>query len=95
MEASIVMAKLGTRKHPAVVRVQTMERATEIMAICDRHHWQVIAGVEEDQPEDISDVERLLNSPPGSPLLAFTPMVRRNGSCPCGSGRRFKQCCGK
>ena len=25
----------------------------------------------------------------------FTPKVGRNDQCPCGSGRKFKQCCGR
>ncbi len=50
------MAKLGTRKHPAVVRVATQERAEEIVAICTANGWQVIAGIEPDAPEDISNV---------------------------------------
>ena len=51
------MAKLGTNKHPAVVRVATQERAEEILAICNANGWQVIAGIEPGEPEDISDVE--------------------------------------
>ena len=88
------MAKLGTRKHPAVVRVQTMDRAAEVMAVCDKHNWQVLAGIEEDQPEDISDVQRLLDSPSAPSISGFAPMLRRNDPCPCGSGRKFKRCCG-
>ena len=53
------MAKLGSEKRPLVVRVQTEERASEIVSICDEHGWHYI-GFEPDKPEDISDVERLL-----------------------------------
>ena len=55
------MAKLGTHKHPAVVRVRSAEKAENIVALCNKHGWQVIAGIEEDEPEDISDVEWLLD----------------------------------
>ena len=27
------------------------------------------------------------------PITRTTPRVRRNDRCPCGSGRKFKQCC--
>lgn len=85
------MTKLGTEKHPAVVRVTTQKRAEEIVAICNTHGWQVIAGIEPGEPEDITDVERLLNPP--EPYRA-EETIGRNDPCPCGSGKKFKKCCG-
>ena len=52
------MASLGTKKHPAVVRVGTVEQAEEIVALCRARGWQAIVGVEPDKPEDISDLEK-------------------------------------
>ena len=57
------MTKLGSTNRPAVIRVHTMEKAEEIIALCDERGWKVIVGIEPDKPEDISDVERLLNPP--------------------------------
>ena len=49
------MAKLGYDKRPAVVRVRTMPKGEEIVALCERHHWKVIVGIEPDQGKgDIS-----------------------------------------
>jgi hypothetical protein len=31
----------------------------------------------------------------GTPFRRTAPMVGRNDPCPCGSGRKFKLCCGK
>ena len=92
------MAELGTSKRPAVARVQTMERAGEIMTLCERHGWKVVIGIEPDKPEDISDVKRLLNPNQvmrDKPRAAVTdkPKVGRNDPCPCGSGLKYKQCC--
>ena len=56
------MAKLGSEKRSAIIRVKTEARAVEIISICNDSGWQVIAGLEPDEPEDISDVEQLLNS---------------------------------
>ena len=85
------MAKLGSSKHPAVVRVQTQERAEEILSICTENGWQVIVGLEPDQPEDVSDVEKLLHPP--APIR-IEAKVGRNDPCPCGSGLKYKKCCG-
>lgn len=84
------MPKLGTKKHPAVVRVATEEGGKEILAVCNANNWQVIVGIEPDEPEDITDVERLLNPP--EPYRA-EETIGRNDPCPCGSGKKFKKCC--
>ena len=89
------MAKLGSEKKPAVVRVQTMEKATEITTLCNKHGWKVIVGIEPDKSEDISDIEKLLNPDMvNSNIIRKTePKVGRNEPCPCGSGLKYKKCC--
>ena len=89
------MAKLGSEKRPAVVRVRTMARAEEILSTCDEHGWKVVIGLEPGEPEDVSAVETLL----GGGGAGATPVrseltIGRNSPCSCGSGRRFKRCCG-
>lgn len=84
------MARIGTKQRPAVVRVQTQDRAAEILELCKESEIQVLVGVEPDKTEDISDVERILAPP--TPALAG-PKVGRNAPCPCGSGKKFKKCC--
>jgi len=85
------MARLGSRRHPAIVRVRSEARAEEIVALCDAHGWQVIVGVEPDVPEDVSDVHKLLA--PEQFIARQPPAVGRNARCPCGSGRKYKKCC--
>ncbi len=89
------MAKLGSEKRPAIVRVQSEDRATEIMSICEQHDWKVIVGIEPDMPEDISHVDRLLN--PTVPVKSVMRELKigRNDPCSCGSGLKYKKCCGK
>ena len=84
------MASIGTKKHPAVLRVQTTERAEEILAFCTEHGIQAIVGVEPDKSEDITDIERALLA--REPARS-APKVGRNEPCPCGSGKKFKKCC--
>lgn len=78
------MAKLGSKKRPAVVRVQTVEKAQEISGLCNAHGWQVIVGVEEDKPEELSGVERLLNPDikVSNPLLSAIPHLKLDGTLP-------------
>src|SRR5665647_1851211 len=72
------MAKLGSDKRPAVVRVRTMPKGEEIVALCEKHHWKVIVGIEPDQPEDLSDIDLLLRGPAGEPPAG--PRRRRSMS---------------
>ncbi len=84
------MAKLGTKAKPAIVRVQSEVRAKEVASIFEENGWHFILGIETDKPEDISDLERLLNPP--KPIES--KKVGRNDPCPCGSGKKYKKCCG-
>ncbi len=84
------MAKLGTENKPAIVRVQNEYRAQEVASIFDKNGWKFILGIEPDKPEDISDLEKLLNPP--KPVQSLK--IGRNDTCPCGSGKKYKKCCG-
>jgi SWIM/SEC-C metal-binding protein len=85
------MASLGSKARPAVVKVQTEERAQEILALCDENDWQVIVGMEPDEPEDITDVLKLQN--PELFIARRPELPGRNDPCTCGSGVKFKKCC--
>jgi uncharacterized protein YecA (UPF0149 family) len=69
-----------------------MKRAEEILAVCNERGWIVITGIEPDEPEDVSDFERLLH--PVEPVRTGAE-ISRNALCPCGSGKRYKRCCGR
>ena len=85
-------AKLGTEKNPAVVHVKTKKRMTEVTKIFEKNSWKYTIELQRDQPEDITDLEILLNWP--KPIEAQNK-VGRNTPCPCGSGKKYKKCCGK
>jgi len=88
------VAKIGTKKHPAVVRVQSVEQARETLDYCKEHSVEVIVGVEPNKEEDLTDIARALDAP--EPALAARPTVEKIGRddpCPCGSGLKYKKCC--
>ena len=84
--------KLGTVKRPAVVNVQTEERLKEVASIFEEKGWNYTIGLEPDKPEDITDLEILLD-PPKTKIAE--KKVGRNEPCSCGSGKKYKKCCGK
>ena len=83
-------AKLGTDKNPAMVTVQTEKRRKEVIAAFEKKGWKYRIQVEPDKPEDIGDLTRLMN--PIKPTV-IEKKVGRNEPCPCGSGKKFKNCC--
>jgi SWIM/SEC-C metal-binding protein len=85
-------AKLGTESKPAVVNVQTEERLKEVASIFEENGWKYTIGLEPDKPENITDLEILLN--PTKPKTA-EKKVGRNEPCSCGSGKKYKKCCGQ
>ena len=98
------MAKLGTEKRPVRFRVQTEERLQEIVLLCEKNGWIFVGGFEPDEPEDLGEVEYLLNpkASTSQPRMGNSdnmtvvykkPKVGRNEPCPCGSGKKYKKCC--
>ncbi|MFC1515815.1 PBPRA1643 family SWIM/SEC-C metal-binding motif protein [Thermodesulfobacteriota bacterium] len=84
--------KLGTEKNPAVVNVKTKKRMKEVEKILKKNDWEYTIELDRKKPEDITDLETLLNWP--KPITAERK-VGRNDPCPCGSGNKYKKCCGK
>jgi len=84
--------KLGTQKNPAAVNVKTKIRMKEVAKIFEKNGWEYAIELNPDKPEDITDLEILLNRP--RPRDA-EEKVGRNELCPCGSGKKHKKCCGK
>lgn len=99
------MKKLGTSGDPIIVRVTTEERMEEIAGICEKNNWIFLCGLEPDKPEDISDLEFMLDpkkfggkrpkmkQADNIPIVRDEPMIGRNEPCPCGSGKKYKKCC--
>lgn len=84
-------AKLGTKGNPARVTVPTDERRDQIAAIAAEGGWECEVTVDAEKPEDISDLD-LLRTPKAP--VTVEQRVGRNDPCPCGSGKKYKRCCG-
>jgi SWIM/SEC-C metal-binding protein len=84
------VASLGSKKHPAVARVKTEERAQELLEQFTARGKHIIIELTPDQPEYVASSERALSQ--AQPSTAV-PKIGRNEPCPCGSGKKFKKCC--
>ncbi|MBM2803344.1 MAG: hypothetical protein HW419_1237 [Deltaproteobacteria bacterium] len=83
-------AKLGSKKNPAVVTVQTEKRLKEVTAAFAATGWNYKIRLDPDKPEDIADLTRLRNPPKP---MTVEKKAGRNEPCPCGSGKKYKNCC--
>ena len=81
-------AKLGTEKNPASVLVKTKKRMKEVADIFEQHGWKYKIELDKDKPEDIADLELLLNPPK---TVIAEKKIGRNDPCPCGSGLKYKK----
>ena len=85
------VVRLGTQKAPAQISVQTEERKQELAAVCAENGWACVIEVDSEQDEDIRDLESLQVI---QPQAVSTKKASRNDPCPCGSGNKYKKCCG-
>ena len=57
---------------------------------------QIVDDCEEDLPQAVVDIYRFWVAKRGIQTIRRNePKVGRNAPCPCGSGKKFKQCCGE
>jgi SWIM/SEC-C metal-binding protein len=84
------MAKSGSKRNPLILRIADESKAQLVAEICSENDWQFILGIEPDQKEDLSDLERKLNPP----VRHEVRKIGRNKPCTCGSGKKLKKCCG-
>ena len=84
--------KLGAKKNSAVVTKQTEERRKDVAAIFEEKGWEYKIDLEPDEPEEITALEVLLNTPK---TKIAEKKIWRNALCPCGSGQKHKRCCGR
>jgi SWIM/SEC-C metal-binding protein len=87
------MTKAGSKKYPLNLVVTTELRKQEVEAILAEA--KLYANIKVDDAatvqEDISELDVLL-SKSGTQLVEKTPA--RNDPCHCGSGNKYKKCCG-
>ena len=83
--------RLGTRKAPAQISVQTQKREQELAAVFAKNGWACVIELNPEQDENIRDLEALQKI---QVRAVSTKKANRNDPCPCESGKKYKKCCG-
>jgi tetratricopeptide (TPR) repeat protein len=81
---------------------QILRRGLDIQGMEDREvFFERLEGIFEQQgrKDKVAEIqaalETLRTGAPSTPVKRAHPIVGRNDPCPCGSGKKFKKCCGR
>jgi len=83
--------KLGTEKNPLTLIVASDERKLEIEALVTENDLFANITVDSTVDENINELNSTLNKPV---TTTFVKTPNRNDPCLCGSGKKYKKCCG-
>ena len=84
-------AKAGTEELPFTLSVPTEARKVEVEDTLNEHGLFADIEVNENKEENIVELEGFLNRPK---TTTFEKTPKRNDPCSCGSGKKYKKCCG-
>ena len=83
--------KLGSAAKPLNLVVPSKQRQQEIAVIVAEHELVASIEIEADIEENIIELEAVLTTPK---TQRFDKTPKRNDPCSCGSGKKYKKCCG-
>jgi len=83
--------KLGSEAQPLSLTVNSESRKAEVEAILSEHALIADIEVNADSDENLLELEGVLNKPK---TQRFDKVPARNEPCSCGSGKKYKKCCG-
>lgn len=83
--------KLGSENLPLALVVNSIQRQQEIEQILLDNALVANIKISEDGQENTHELDVILNKP----ITKIAPnKFNRNDPCNCGSGKKFKKCCG-
>ncbi len=83
--------KLGSKGNPLSLVVTDEARQSEIEAILTEHSLFGEIKMDKEGQENIVELDGVLNKPK---TQVFEKTPERNDPCSCGSGKKYKKCCG-
>lgn len=83
--------KLGSEKKPLTLIVPSQERKDAVAAIVAENALFANISIDSTVDENIDELDGVMNKPK---TTTFEKTPNRNEPCSCGSGKKFKKCCG-
>ncbi|AWB56622.1 MULTISPECIES: PBPRA1643 family SWIM/SEC-C metal-binding motif protein [unclassified Colwellia] len=83
--------KIGTEKNPLTLVVTSEEKKIAVAEIVKENELFAEITVDSTADENIQELTTILNKPT---TTRFEKTPNRNDPCVCGSGKKYKKCCG-
>lgn len=83
--------KLGSERNPLTLVVNSEEKKAEVAIVVAENDLFATISVDSAASEDLNELEVILNKPT---TTTFEKTPSRNDPCSCGSGKKYKKCCG-
>ncbi|MBL4911072.1 MAG: SEC-C domain-containing protein [Alteromonadaceae bacterium] len=83
--------KLGSEKSPLTLLVNSDERKLDVEELVAENDLFANITVDSTVDENIDELSVILNKPT---TTRFEKTPSRNDPCSCGSGKKYKKCCG-
>ena len=78
------------------IKIDVVKILTHIKGIQNTERKQTVKITGEGlKQEETPTIPNKSQSAPNTPIKNQGPQVGRNDPCPCGSGKKYKNCCGK
>ena len=83
----------GSKKYPLQLTVGSEQRKAEVAALVAEHELfaDIAVSADPEAEEDTAELTALVNR---APTLTVAKTPNRNEPCSCGSGKKYKKCCG-
>ena len=92
IKIDVVKFMMNARKREGTMRRE--EQITNVRASLDDSEGQTKSGVSDSELNDAA-INLVDGNKKGRTIVNSSPKIGRNDPCPCGSGKKYKNCCGK
>ena len=92
IKIDVVKFMMNARKREGTMRRE--EQITNVRASLDDSEGQTKSGVTDSELNDAA-INLVDGNKKGRTIVNSSPKIGRNDPCPCGSGKKYKNCCGK
>ena len=77
------------------IREETVKYCYSVTPLTKTERKKVISNVQKEQKEDYKEKKEQTKEHKQETVRRNSPKIGRNDPCPCGSGKKYKHCCGK
>ena len=77
------------------IREETVKYCYAVTPLTKTERKKVVSGVQKEEKEEYNEKKKEVKEKKQETVRRTTPKIGRNDPCPCGSGKKYKHCCGK